>query len=58
MLFSEGHVRNLCEAAGLEVAKVELFTRWKQGWAARLLRLAAPPLAMANVRVEAVKRHA
>lgn len=55
MLFSVGHVRNLCEAAGLRVAEVELFTRWRQGPGARLLSLVARPLAMANVRVEAVK---
>ena len=55
MLFSEGHLRNLCEAAGLEVGRVELFTHWRQGWLARLVKLVARPLAEANVRVEARK---
>jgi SAM-dependent methyltransferase len=55
MLFGVGHLRNLAEAAGLEVAKVDLFTKWPQGWAARLLSWVARPLAMANVRLEATK---
>lgn len=53
MLFTTGHLRNLCEAAGLRVERVELFTKWRQGLAARLLTRLARPLAMANVRVEA-----
>lgn len=55
MLFNEGHLRNLCEAAGLRVERVHFFTKWRQGLGARLLALVARDLAMANVRVEAVK---
>ncbi|HVL86624.1 MAG TPA: methyltransferase domain-containing protein [Candidatus Thermoplasmatota archaeon] len=55
MLFSVGHLRNLCEAAGLEVVDVRLFTKWRQGWLAKLVGLFWRELACANVRVEARK---
>lgn len=55
MLFSEGHLRNLCEAAGLRVEGVTFFTKWRQGPAARLLGLLVPRLTKANLRIEAVR---
>jgi SAM-dependent methyltransferase len=55
MLFTPGHLRNLAEAAGLEVLEVSTFTKWRQGLGARLLRLAARPLADAQVKLVARK---
>lgn len=55
MLFTEGHLRNLCEHAGLRVERVELFTKWRQNPLARLIKLLWRPLGEANIRVEAVK---
>jgi SAM-dependent methyltransferase len=55
MLFNTGHIRNLLDAAGLRVERLELFNKHKLSLRGLLLARLLRPLAMANIRVHAFK---
>lgn len=55
MLFTEGHLRNFCDAAGLKVERITLMTKYQHGFLGRMLQALWRPFGMPQIRVEAVK---
>jgi SAM-dependent methyltransferase len=55
MLYSRGHLANFAEVLGLDVESVSLYTKWKQGFRARVIGLFFPHLVAAQIRLEARK---